>query len=199
MKLKRRTLVLLVVVIAAAALLGYIMRASIEQNVIRPLIFFWWVLGIYYRSLPQALIWIILVGAVIMIMIGSFTGEGRLQDGRRDVRKSAQGGVESLAGWFHRAPEGLYYKWLLAQRLGKLSRELIAFNARQTAPSGPVVLSGPGWDPPVEIASYLESGLNGSFADYPRPRWSFQRPAPTPLDLDPKKAIDYIESNMEKD
>ena len=193
-----RRVVIGLTVLVLAATLAYAMRDAIERTVIQPLLYFWWVLGIYYESFPQALTWIILVIVIVMIEIGSFSTEVPVSDGKRDVRKPVQGAVESLAGWFQRAPDGLYFKWLIAQRLGKLSRELIAFNARQAAPSAQEALKGPGWDPPEEVAAYLESGLNGSFADYPRPRWSFQRPAPTPLDLDPATAIDYIESQIEK-
>jgi hypothetical protein len=106
--------------------------------------------------------------------------------------------VESLADWFTRAPEGLYFRWLIAQRLGKLSRSLLNFNKRQVTSSGWEPLTGPNWDPPQEVATYLESGLNRSFAEFPRPRWPFQRPAPTPFDLDPTQAVEYIESHMEK-
>ncbi len=187
-----------IIVLVIVAALAYALRESIERNVIQPLIYAWWVIGIYYDSFPQALTWIILVGVIILIEIGSFATGNSVSDGKREVRKPAQGQVESLAGWFHRATDGLYFRWLLAQRLGKLSRELNAFNSRQAAPSAREALAGPGWDPPEEVAAYLESGLNGSFADYPRPRWPFQRPRPTPLDLDPETAIDYIESKMEK-
>ena len=193
-----RRVVLAVIVFLIVAALAYAMRESIERNVIQPLIYLWWVLGIYYDSFPQAVLWIILVGVIIMIEIGSFSAEDSISDGKRDVRKPVQGPTESLAGWFLRAPDGLYFKWLIAQRLGKLSRELIAFNARQSPRSDRDALHGPGWDPPDEVASYLESGLTGSFAVYPRPRWPFQRPRPTPLDLDPDTAIDYIESKLEK-
>ena len=193
-----RRVVLAVIVFLIVAALAYAMRESIERNVIQPLIYLWWVLGIYYDSFPQAVLWIILVGVIIMIEIGSFSAEDSISDGKRDVRKPVQGPTESLAGWFLRAPDGLYFKWLIAQRLGKLSRELISFNARQSPRSDRDALHGPGWDPPDEVASYLESGLNGSFADYPRPRWPFQRPPRTPLDLDPATAIDYIESKLEK-
>ena len=193
-----RRVVLAVIVFLIVAVLAYAMRESIERNVIQPLIYLWWVLGIYYDSFPQAVLWIILVGVIIMIEIGSFSAEGSTSDGKRDVHKPVQGPTESLAGWFLRAPDGLYFKWLIAQRLGKLSRELISFNARQSPRSDRDALHGPGWDPPDEVAAYLESGLNGSFADYPRPRWPFQRPSLTPLDLDPDTAIDYIESKLEK-
>jgi hypothetical protein len=194
-----RRFVIALVILTLAALLGYAMRESIERNVIQPVLYFWWVLGIYYDSFPQALLWIILIVVIVMIEVGSFTTDaGPVPDGKRDARKPVQGSVESLALWFRRAPDGLYFKWLIAQRLGKLSRELISFNARQSPRSDRDALHGPGWEPPDEVASYLESGLNGSFADYPRPRWPFQRPPRTPLDLDPAAAIDYIESKLEK-
>jgi hypothetical protein len=193
-----RRIIIALIVLGIAAALAYALRETIERTVIQPLVYIWWVLGIYYDSFPQVLIWIILVGVIVMIELSSLVAEVRAPDGKRDVRKPVQGPVESLAGWFLRAPDGLYFKWLLAQRLGKLSRDLIAFNARQAAPSAHEALHGPGWEPPEEVAAYLESGLNGSFADYPRPRWPFQRPAPTPLDLDPDVAVDYIESKLEK-
>lgn len=193
-----RRILLAGVALAAVAFLAYALREPIERDIIQPLVYIWWVLGVYYDSFPQAVLWIILVVVIAMLAVGSFSAEDAPSEGRRVARKPAQGQVELLAGWLHRAPEGLYFKWLIAQRLGKLSRELIAFNARATAPSAHDALAGPGWDPPEEVAAYLGSGLNGSFADYPRPRWPFQRPRPTPLDLESETAIDYIESKLEK-
>ncbi|RJP48660.1 MAG: hypothetical protein C4583_13850 [Anaerolineaceae bacterium] len=195
--MNRRAIFALGFLVMAAAL-AYLMRESIERNVIQPLIYFWWVIGIFYDSFPQAVTWIILVAVITMLAVGSFSVEDAHSDGRRVPRKPAQGQVEMLAGWLHRAPDGLYFKWLIAQRLGKLSREMNAFDARQPASSAREAATSPGWDAPEEVAAYLESGLNGSFADYPRPRWPFQRPRPTPLDLDPETAIDFIESKMGK-
>jgi hypothetical protein len=114
------------------------------------------------------------------------------------LRKPVSGPIESLADWMVRAPSGTYFKWLVAQRLGKLSRGLIAFQTRAELKEGGARLDAPGWNPPGEVKAYLESGLNGSFADFPRPRWPFQKPKPTPLDIDPVAAIDYVESKAEK-
>lgn len=194
----KRRIVVAVIVVIAAALLAYAMRERIERSVIQPLIYLWWVIGIYYDSIPKFMLWLLVVTLIVMIEIGSFATELPVIGRKKESHGSVQGSVEMLAGWFRRAPGGLYFKWLIAQRLGKLSREWIAFDARQVARFGRQALSGPGWDPPEEVAAYLESGLNGSFADYPRPRWPFQRPAPTPLDLDPQMAIDYLESKLDK-
>jgi hypothetical protein len=198
MRIRRRTL-LVVLVLVAAAVVAFLARSWIEQRILQPLIFLFWVLGVYYKMLPQALTWIVLVGLILMLEVGSFSGETRLGEGRHESRKPHQGGVELLAGWLHRAHGGLYYKWLVAQRLGRLARDMVAFNARKPASTGSEALKDPSWNPPAPVAAYLESGLNGSFADFPRPRWSFQRPAPTPLDLDPAQVIDVIEAGMEKD
>lgn len=198
MRINRRVVVILLV-LAAAGILAYLARSWIEARILQPLIFMFWVLGVYYKMLPQALTWIVLVGVILLMEVGSFSGETRLGEGRRESRKPHQGNVELLAGWLHRAPRGLYYKWLVAQRLGRLARDVISFNARKPASTGSAALKDPNWTPPEPVTAYLESGLNGSFADFPRPRWFFQRPASTPLDLDPSQVIDVIEGTMGED
>ncbi len=188
----------LLLLILAAGALAYFMRDAIEEKVVIPLLRLLWFLRLLYDSLPQAFLWILLVAGVVLMTISSLAVEEKMYARRASGRRPAQGPVESLAEWMGRAPRGLYFKWLIAQRLGRLARGLTSFNARQARASAWEPLSGPGWNPPGEVASFLESGVNGSFADYPRPRWPFQRPAPTPLELDPVRAIDYIESHMEK-
>ncbi|MEW5940408.1 MAG: hypothetical protein AB1750_12135 [Chloroflexota bacterium] len=187
---------LLVILIAGA--LAYFTRDAIERAVIRPLLYALWIAKLYYDSMPQAFLWILLVGAVVLMAVASFAAEGAVQSRQRSARKPAVGEVELLAEWMARAPRGHYFKWLIAQRLGRLARGLVSFNARQARPSAWEPIAGPDWNPPGEVASYLEAGINGSFADYPRPRWPFRRPNPTPLDLDPNAAIDYIEARMKK-
>lgn len=188
----------LILAILLAGLLAYVLRDFIEETFIQPLLYMVWILRLYYEAFPQAFLWIILVVAVILMEASSLASDLTPLRKRMVVGKPAVGPVESLAAWLTRAPHGLYFKWLIAHRLGRLSRALVAFRSRQEASPAWEPLAGPGWDPPGEVAAYLQSGLNGSFADYPRPRWPFQKQSPTPLDIDPAKAIDYIESKMEK-
>lgn len=194
MSLKWRILLGLIL----AAGLAYFMRDVIYHTVIEPLLFLWWMLGIYYHMLPQVVLWILMVILVVMMAWTSLATDRPVLRSPLDLHRSHHGPVESLAGQLFRSSKGLYFKWLLAQRLGKLARDLIAFNSRQSPRFGHEALTGPGWDPPREVAAYLDAGLNGSFADYPRPRWSFQPSRPTPLDLDPEITLDYLESQMEK-
>ena len=188
----------LLVIILFAGALAYAMRDVIERTVIQPLVYILWLAKLYYDSFPQIFLWILLVGSIVLMAVTSLVTEDAPQHKRETPHRPAKGEVESLAEWMARAPRGLYFKWLIAQRLGKLARGLTSFNARQARPSAWEPVAGPGWNPPREVASYLEAGINGSFADYPRPRFPFQRSAPTPLDLDPDQAIAYIESHMEQ-
>jgi hypothetical protein len=188
----------LILAMLAAGALAYLLRDVIEQLVIEPLLYVLWVLKLYYDSLPQILLWILILAGVVLMAGMSLMTDDVVQGRREEQRKPVRGPVETLAEWMLRAPRGQYFKWLIAQRLGKLARGLASFNARQANPSAWEPLAGPGWDPPAPIESYLQAGLIGSFADYPRPRWPFQRSAPTPLDLDPDQVVEYIEAHMEK-
>lgn len=194
----RPRLWLLLAALTAVFVLAYALRDSIERTVVRPAAYVWWVLGLYYRSFPQVAIWIALIALLAMLAVRSLVAETPPEERETLKRLSVQGPVESLATWITNAQRGIYFKWLVAQRLGILSRAILSFNARLAPRSGREALQGPGWDPPQEVAAYLESGLNGSFADFPRPRWPFQPLDPTPLDTDPVKVMDYIESQMEK-
>jgi hypothetical protein len=91
---------------------------------------------------------------------------------------------------------GIYYKWLVANRLGKDAREILAQRDGHAVSKKFGRLNGNHWHPPQEIDSYLESGLNGSFADYPQPRLG-TKPQPAPWDVDPQLVIDYLENEME--
>ncbi|MBV6396171.1 MAG: hypothetical protein HFACDABA_01764 [Anaerolineales bacterium] len=185
--------------ILLAGALAYLLRGFIEESLIQPLIYIFWIVRLYYEAFPQIFLWIALLVGVFLMQAASLITESKSRGREAIHRKQAAGPVESLAGWMEGAPRGLYFKWLVANRLGKLARALIAFQSRREPKPTWEPLNAPGWDPPREVAAYLESGVNGSFSDYPRSRWPFQKQNPTPLDIDPAQAIDYIESQMEKD
>jgi hypothetical protein len=53
------------------------------------------------------------------------------------------------------------------------------------------------WEPRKELQTYLETGLHGSFADYPHNNRAFGQPQKTPLDLDVTEAVEFLESQVE--
>lgn len=177
--------------------LAFLLQDVIRETVILPLAYLWWVLGLYYHAFPQLIFWICLVVLVSLILFGSLSGGG-VSVRRIDRRtKPMYGPVEGLAISLEKAQKGIYVKWLIAHRLGKLARDLLVQRGDRISAKviGPLV--GRDWNPSQSVDEYLEAGLNGSFADYPNPSWPFGRPRPTPLDLEVNEAVEFLESQME--
>jgi len=176
-----------------AALLAFGLRDVIERSVILPLAYLWWFAGLLFHSVPQWLVWIALCTLALFTVLGGILPTGQFHSRKPPTAKPARGQIESLADWIGRAPGGIYYKWLVANRLGKLARELLAQREGHGSTHRFGRLVGSDWQPPAAIDAYLESGLNGSFAEYPRSRWPWSAPVKTPLDMNPEQVIEYLE------
>lgn len=184
----------------SAVFLAFIMRDAVEQMVIVPLVYLWWLLRLYYSMFPQFVLWAILVVAAIYSAITSLLPEISYRRALSADSKPVQGQIELLVEWLKKSKlGGSYYKWLIANRLGKMTREILAQRDGQAVSKKFGRLDGRGWNPAQKIRDYLETGLNGSFAEFPRPRWWMfgQTAKPTPLDVDPQQVIDYLENEME--
>jgi hypothetical protein len=53
------------------------------------------------------------------------------------------------------------------------------------------------WEPSRELQTYLETGLHGSFADFPQPKRVLGTPPKTPLDLNVAEAVEFLEGQVE--
>jgi hypothetical protein len=178
--------------------LAFILRDVVEQLIIVPLAYLWWLLRLYYSSFPQFILWVLLVVAVIYSAFKSLVPEVRYRTAFKAAPKPIQGQIELLVEWMEKSQRGgSYYKWLVANRLGKAAREILAQRDGLSASKKFGRLEGRNWNPSQRIRDYLEIGLNGSFADFPRPSLFWQTPKPTPLDVDPKQVIEYLEDEME--
>ena len=185
-------------VFLSAVLLAFILRDMVVQLIIVPLAYLWWLLRLYYSMIPQYILWGILVVVAIYYAITSLMPEISYRRSFPPDSKLAQGQIELLVEWLNKSQHGgSYYKWLVANRLGKNAREILAQRDGHAVSRKFGRLEGRGWNPPQKIRDYLETGLNGSFADFPRPRLPWKTPMPTPLDADPRQVIDYLENEME--
>jgi len=184
---------LTVFVVAAALVISFLLRDAIQRNVILPLAYLWWLLKLYYRAIPQLILWVLLVLAVFVSMFRLIPIKNLFRRTLKREQKPAVGPIENVSLWIKKSPGGIYYKWLIANRLGKVARELLDQREGRIR-KGFTRLSGRDWNPLDEVDAYLETGLNGSFADFPQPRWWAK---PTPLDVDPQQVIDYLENEME--
>lgn len=197
--MKRIRIFALIGALALVLVLAFALQDVIRETVIIPLAYLWWVLGLYYNAFPQMILWICLVVIVLLMLFGSLSSDVVRKGYEEDVTKPMQGPVEGLAISLEKARSGIYVKWQVAHRLGKLARDLLVqrgdwVNNKATGP-----LAGRDWHPSQPVEEYLDTGLNGSFADYPNPPWPFGRPQPTPLDLDVNEAVEFLEAQMETD
>jgi len=177
----------------AAFFISFLLRDAIQRSVIMPLAYLWWLFKLYYRAVPQLILWVLLVLAVFVSMFRLIPIKNLFRRARKIEQKPAIGPIENVALWVKKSPGGIYYKWLIANRLGKVARELLDQREGRVR-KGFMRLNGKGWNPPDEVDAYLETGLNGSFADFPQSRWWVK---PTPLDINQQQVVDYLENEME--
>lgn len=195
--MKRIQIIVLVAVLAVVLVLAFTLQDIIRETVVIPLAYLWWVLGLYYDAFPQIILWVGLVVIVLLMFFGSLSSDVVRKRHVENETKPLVGPVEGLAISLEKSGKGIYVKWQIAHRLGKLARDLLIQRGdRDNAKIiGPLV--GRDWHPSQPVDEYLEVGLNGSFADYPNPPWPFGRPQSTPLDLDVNEAVEFLEAQVE--
>jgi len=179
----------------SALVIAFFLRDVVERAVILPLAYLWWLLGVYYSILPQFILWILLVALVVISAMTTLTPKFETRKRFQPPLLPPKGHIKETVEWLEKSRGGNYYKWLVSNRLGRIAREILS--QREGRTTGKIFghLEGRDWNPPRNVDDYLESGLNKSFADYPRPRF-WQTPKPTPLDADPKQVIEYLEDEM---
>jgi len=187
----------LIGIVLIALFLAFPLRDAVYEMVIVPAAYLWWVLGLWYHSVHQSIWWIVALLLVLVTLSRSLRPIGRIRERVRLKTRPVVGQVESLTVWLKRTERGIYFKWLIANRLGKIAHEILAQRMGGKPRSFFDPLTGPDWTPDAGVQQYLEIGLKGSFADYPqeRNRW-FSKPAPTPLDHDVNDVVQYLESQI---
>ena len=185
-------------IIGIALLLAFPLRGAVYEAVIIPVAYVLWILGLAYHAVHQSLWWIVVVAVVLIFIVRSLLPTPK-PGGKWAIKtKPALGQVEALAGWIKKSERGNYFKWLIANRLGKIAYQLIS--QRETGKTRSVFdpLIGSDWSPNEGLQSYLETGLHGSFADYPHENRPFSRPSKTLLDHDVNEAVEFLESQIGK-
>lgn len=193
--MKRRRLILLGIFFLVAAAMAYFLQDLIRSALLVPVSYLWWGFNLIYKSVAQLVYWVLLVVGVALMAFGSLYGNERARERVEEENTSLKGPLETTANQISRTGKGVYYKWLIANRMGKLARSILSlrdgqFNVQNNS------LTGQDWNPPAEVEAYLESGLTRTFADFPRQR-RFSRPTETPFDIDLDRVISYLESQME--
>ena len=192
--MKRTQWFVIVVAILLAALLAFPLRAAVYKVVIVPISYLIWSLHLLYRVTPQ-FVWWALVFVLVVLTIGNSLLPKNYSGRKKLIKlRAPQGPVETLAIWMKKARSGVYFKWLIANRLGKLAHQMLAQRETHHVRSIFAPLISPDWTPPKPVQDYLEVGLHGSFADFPQAFVPWAKSTPTPLDQDLAEIVKALES-----
>jgi hypothetical protein len=184
-------------VVIIAAILAFPLRTAIYEVVVVPLAFLGWELGLFYHSLSQAAWWWLIFAIVFLMLIFSLLPDYKPRHREEPKSKPKNGQVQDLAIWLQRAKSGIYFKWLIANRLGKLAYQILQHRESGRPRSVFAPLVGEDWEPPSALRQYLEIGLHGSFSDFPNTNRFLSTPPQTPLDYEVNSAVEFLESQVE--
>jgi hypothetical protein len=189
----------LIAVLVVAALLAFPLRDAIYELIVIPAAFVAWNLQLFYRSFSQGIWWWVIFFLVLVMLVMSLVPQARFRPRTETKPKPPQGQVEGLAIWILRAEKGIYFKWLIANRLGRLAYQMLLHRESGRPRSVFAPLLGNDWAPRKDVQQYLESGLHRSFADFPNTGGRFATPQHTPLDLKVVEAVDFLEAQVESE
>jgi len=185
-------------VVVIAALLAFPLRGIVNELIVVPIAYIFWLLGLLYLSTHQVIWWIGILLVVLIILGKSLLPD--IKPSRRLVThtRRQRGKVESLAASLQKSNKGIYFKWLVANRLGKLTHDILLQRGNGKPRSVFAPLTGEGLEPTPEMQQYLEKGLHGSFAEFPNTgNRYFVPPSKTSLDYDVAEVIEFLEFGIE--
>ena len=194
---RTRRLLILSGVIVIAGLLAFPLRGMIYETIVIPAAFIAWNLSLLYRSYPQGIWWLVVFLIVFVMIVFSLAPRSISSRRVEEKRKPPQGQVEGLAVSLHRAEQGIYFKWVVANRLGKLAYNILCHRESGKPRSVFAPLLGVDWEPSKNLQNYLETGLHGSFADFPNVSRFSGSHQKTPLDMNVAEAVEFLESQIE--
>jgi len=194
---RTRRLMIVIAILVIAGLLAFPLRETIYNAVVVPAAFIVWQLGLIYRSLSQVIWWWLIIVIVLFMLAISLMPQVRPTRREEPRFRPNTGRVEDLAIWLGRAKSGVYFKWLIANRLGKLAYQILLHRESGRPRTVFTPLLGPDWEPPRELQDYLEIGLHGSFSDFPNTTPRLAGQPKTPLDYKVRQAVEFLESKVE--
>ena len=163
-------------------------RKVIVGIVVRVAAYMVWSLNVIGSVIPQQVLWILLLILFLYIAVGSFYGKKSEGGTTRKNAAPVIGPVEARARWIEERQLGTFYKWQLANLLGKVHQniqESVRYGNSKNAP--PI---------PKQVQDYLNAGLTTSYVDYTAPSL-FQKTELTPLDVELEQVVDYLEEQLE--
>jgi len=191
-----RRWVWLSIFIIAAVFLAPLLQEILLEGIILPLAYLGWWAGLVLRSIAQVIYWAVIILVVGVVTVSSLANGWRFDRREENTAHTKMGPVESLAKDIQLTKKGMYFKWMIANRLAKLS-QVILTQSKSNDSAAPQKLNGVDWPPPDEIKAYFENGLQRSIMPSRRNRFFGKKPA-SPFDVDLNQVVSYLETQQEK-
>ena len=150
-----------------------------------------------YHALPQIAWWWLIVAIIFFLLMYSTLPTLKPPGREAPKPQPRHGQVEDLSIWLGRTKKGVYFKWLVANRLGKLAYQILLHRESGRPRTVFQPLAGKDWRPSRELQEYLETGLHGSFSDFSGPKHPLAAQPKTPLDYEVRNAVEFLESQVE--
>jgi hypothetical protein len=195
--MKSRRYLLAILVTLIVALMAFLLQDVIHRFVVMPLAYLWWMVQTYVSVIPQVFLWILLLAIMVMMVITNMLSWISFARQFQQISKAAQSPLEILAHWISNPGKGNYYRWMVANRLGKLGVDLDVHLENRENEGLLDEVDGAGQMPSELVQRYLKAGLEESFVDYPLPPLPFLRRKVTPFDLDVEPVVKFLEAKME--
>jgi hypothetical protein len=192
--MKRRYWLAGALILISVGVLAYFLAGEVRDYVLLPLAYQLWVLWQVYRTVPQQLLWMVIVLVLLYLTVSIFYGTS-LRKSQAQQQYDFRGAVESLSVAITNRSRGIYFKWRLANILANVAAYILKAQERRLPGRR---LTGRDWNPPPGVEAFLDAGINTTFADYPVPGF-FQPPPETPFDIDLEPVVAFLESELEMD
>jgi hypothetical protein len=187
--------------IAATLLLTVILALALpdltREAIVVPIWYAIWIGQLLFHAIPQAILWALLFTIALVVAVRSLLKRSQFEE-EPEIEPICTGQVHVLLRWIQ-SQEGDYFKHCLAQHLGRLTLETLAYRERLTLMEiRPLMRS---LDAPPEVRAYLQAGLTplpsrpGGLLSRLLHGLGLRR-ATSPLDLHPEVVVQFVERQL---
>jgi hypothetical protein len=181
-------------------LLALIATGAVREVIVIPLLALLWLLGLLYASIPQVVLWFAFLALAALVAWKSLATPREWLPAPR-VAPTLYTPVASWAGMFERAAADRYARWLLSQRLGQFTLELLASQEQDETRGVWHYLQDETRDIPPAVRAFLLAGTRGyrPLPTFWQRWWPWNDRGETgadPLDLELNEVVRFLDERL---
>ena len=185
----------LIVSVVAVGLMAIFMRGFVREGIIIPL----FRMARFFQGFPQEVLWFFFLGLTMYLGAKSQKNWEIKKQKKKYSKIEQTGRIQNLAAVIKQARRGTYSRERLARILGELTLQTMAHRERHNLDAIKDRFRRGALNVPPDILAYLQAGLSWEHSVHQKKgRWFFRKEVQvSPLDLDPYRVIEFIESVLE--